>query len=86
MVLRGRYHARDPEEVEQLERCVSDGMGGFSSVPLFAQLELDDVLENATIARDDSVEGDVNLEAPFSESELDLMLGLLELVGSGVQD
>lgn len=86
MVLRGRYHAEDAAEVEELEQCVSDGMGGFSNVPLFAQLELGDVLENATIARDESVAGDVTLEAPFSESELDLMLGLMELVGSGIQD
>lgn len=84
MTLGGRYHAARVDDVPHLEQCVSDGMGGFSNVPLFAQLELGDVLENAVISRDDQRESDVTLEASFSESELDLMLGLLELVGSGI--
>jgi hypothetical protein len=60
-------------------------MGGFSAVPLFAQLQLSDVLSNATIRRDAEVEGDVVLDASFSEQELDLMLGLLELVGTELE-
>lgn len=84
MTLGGRYHAANVDDVPQLEQCVSDGMGGFVNVPLFAQLELSDVLENAVISRDEQRESDVTLEASFSESELDLMMGLLELVGSGI--
>jgi hypothetical protein len=84
MTLGGRYHAANVDDVPQLEQCVSDGMGGFSNVPLFAQLELRDVLQNAVIARDEQTASDVTLAASFNESELDLLLGLLELVGSGI--
>jgi hypothetical protein len=85
MALHGRYHAASADDTASLQRCVSDGMGGFSQVPLFSQLQLGDVLRNAAIGPDPQVAGDVLLDASFAERELDLMLGLLELVGTELE-
>jgi hypothetical protein len=85
MALHGRYHAASADDSASLQRCVSDGMGGFAQVPLFSQLQLGDVLRNAAIEPDPAVAGDVVLDASFSERELDLMLGLLELVGTELE-
>ncbi len=43
------------------------------------------MLNDATVERDEAESLDVLLRARFSESELDLMLGLLEIVGEGIQ-
>lgn len=85
MTLRGRYHAADTERLDELERCVDDGMGGFGDVPLFSDLQLRDLLGEAEVARDEAEPSDVLLEAAFSARELELMLGLLELVGAGLR-
>lgn len=85
MALHGRYHAASADDTAALQRCVSDGMGGFGQVPLFSQLQLGDVLHNAAIGPDPQVAGDVVLDASFSERELDLMMGLLELVGTELE-
>jgi hypothetical protein len=85
ITLRGRYHAATTMGVPTLERCVADGLGGFTGVPLLAQLELGGLLSEGSVSRDPSVPTDVRLDVPFSFSQFDMMLGVLELLGEGVQ-
>jgi hypothetical protein len=86
MRLGGVYTAAPGADVDLLRRCVGDGMGGFASVPLFAQLELDDVLATAVIEPVPGRAEAVSLEVGFDEDEMDLLMGLLELVGTGLRE
>ena len=83
LALRGRYHAAAVEDIEGLEACVADGLGGLGGVPLFQQLELGDLLADGRVARDPGRPGEVVLDVSFSFDQLESFLGLLELVGEG---
>lgn len=85
VVLRGRYHAGSGEDAPALRSCVTDGLGGFAGVPLLSQLELDGLLSEGDVTLDPERPADVTLQAGFTDGELSLMMGVLELLGEGVQ-